>query len=194
MGSAGQAGDLVGTTRLPAGRQPGAPRGDRRRRGRAAALRARPGAAGRAGQVRRAWLMAALYALDRDLRDAGGPGSASCAASRRCRDPRVAKSVRGAAGTHQRRLRPVRAVARRARCEQRSARTEIELVRTGSPYAVAPGTLKNGSGDPSRSSARSIVPGWSTGCTTRRPRYARARVELAAGRRPGRSSRSPTPT
>ena len=27
-----------------------------------------------AGQVRRDWLMAALYALDRDLRSAGGPG------------------------------------------------------------------------------------------------------------------------
>ena len=36
----------------------------------------------------------------------------------------------------------------RARCEQALGSAGIALQRTGSPYAVAPGTLTNGSGDP----------------------------------------------
>ena len=46
-----------------------------------------------------------------------------------------------------------------ARSRRRSPTPGIELVRTGSPYAVAPGRVRNGSGDPTRSSRRSPGPG-----------------------------------
>jgi deoxyribodipyrimidine photo-lyase len=100
-----------------------------------------------AGHGRRAWLMTALSVLDRELREAGGQGlnvvrgkpaevvprvakaydvrrvhiGADFAPYGRLRDDRVAQALRGA---------------------------EMELVRTGSPYAVAPGTLKKGDGEP----------------------------------------------
>jgi deoxyribodipyrimidine photo-lyase len=100
-----------------------------------------------AGHARRTWLTAALYALDHDLRDAGGSGltvlrgdpvavvprlanahdvesvfiSADFGPYGRSRDERVAKAL----GAH-----------------------NIELSRMGSPYAVAPGTLKNAAGKP----------------------------------------------
>ena len=99
-----------------------------------------------AGQARRAWLIAALHVLDRDLRDTGGHGvsvvggapaavvpswqrpstlnghvTADFSPYGRSRDNRVAQAL----GVY-----------------------DIELSRTGSPYAVAPGTLKSDSGRP----------------------------------------------
>ena len=77
-------------------RQPGAARRARRRRGRAAAVRARPGAAApRPERPGGPGCMAALHALDADLRDAGGPGlsvvrgrpATACRGSRRRSGP-----------------------------------------------------------------------------------------------------------
>src|SRR5918998_244715 len=70
---------------------------------------------GSAGPARRAWLLAALHALDTDLQDAGWPRKGGR------RRGRVGAAL-GGGGTG--------------------------LRRTGSPYAVAPGTLTNGGSGP----------------------------------------------
>ena len=52
---------------------------------------------------------------------------------------------------------------------------EVDGVATGTPYAVAPGTITNGSGSPTRCSRRSARPGAATAGTTRRRRHATLR-------------------
>ncbi|HEU5483365.1 MAG TPA: deoxyribodipyrimidine photo-lyase [Microlunatus sp.] len=100
-----------------------------------------------AGTARRAWMEAALHALDADLRSAGGPGLSVLRGKPQNVVPRVAKEV-GAKRVH---------VAAdfgpygRRRDETVADALDAagrELVRTGSPYAVAPGTLANKAGDP----------------------------------------------
>ena len=100
-----------------------------------------------AGTGRRAWLMAALHALDADLRDAGGPGLSVVRGKPASAVPQVAEAVEAdqvhiaadfAPYGRRRDQRVADALAEQGR----------ELVATGSPYAVAPGTLHNKSGDP----------------------------------------------
>jgi len=100
-----------------------------------------------AGLARRKWLMAAIYSLDHDLRDAGGPGLSVLSGKPVNVLPRVAKAhqapwvhVSADFGPYGR--------LRDERVAQALSRAGIELIRTGSPYAVAPGTLKNRSGEP----------------------------------------------
>ena len=100
-----------------------------------------------AGTARRAWLMAALHALDTELREAGGPGlsvvrgrpaSAVARAAKACGARRV--HVSADFGPYGR---------RRDAAVRRSLEADgIHLQPTGSPYAVAPGTLSNQSGQP----------------------------------------------
>jgi deoxyribodipyrimidine photo-lyase len=100
-----------------------------------------------AGEARRAWLTAALHVLDHDLRDAGGAGLSVV----RGKPAEVVSHMAKAYDAHQvhvaadfgpyGRLRDQR-VAEALRAEK------VELIRTESPYAVAPGTLKNRSGEP----------------------------------------------
>ena len=100
-----------------------------------------------AGHARKAWLLAALHALDSDLRQAGGPGLSVIRGRPATAIPRVAKEC-GAASVHISADFAPYGRARDRAVQQQLARSGIELRRTGSPYAVAPGTLTNGSGDP----------------------------------------------
>jgi deoxyribodipyrimidine photo-lyase len=100
-----------------------------------------------AGRARRDWLTAALFALDRELRDAGGDGVHVARGKPVTVVPRVAKAhdarrvhVSADFGPYGR--------SRDERVAQALCGEEVELTRTGSPYAIAPGTLKNRSGDP----------------------------------------------
>jgi deoxyribodipyrimidine photo-lyase len=100
-----------------------------------------------AGTSRRAWLMAALHALDADLRSAGGPGLSVVRGKPSSAVPRVAKAV-GAKTVH---IAADFAPYGRRRDDAVAkvlAAQDRELVATGSPYAVAPGTLHNQAGDP----------------------------------------------
>jgi deoxyribodipyrimidine photo-lyase len=108
---------------------------------------------GSAGKARRGWLFAALHALDTDLQEAGGPGlsvvqgrpaAAVTRAARACGARTVHVSADFAPYGRRRDERVAAALAEHG----------IELRATGSPYAVAPGTLTNGG---------------TTGCTSRRP-------------------------
>ena len=100
-----------------------------------------------AGAVRRAWLFAALHALDTELREAGGPGLSVV----RGKPSNAVLQVARACGARQVHVSSDFAPYGRARDEAVStalASSEIDFRRTGSPYAVAPGTLTNGSGGP----------------------------------------------
>jgi deoxyribodipyrimidine photo-lyase len=100
-----------------------------------------------AGEARRGWLFAALRVLDHDLRAAGGPGLSVVPG----RPTEVVRHVAKASGAHRVHIAADFAPYGRLR-DQRVAdalgAVDIELIRTGSPYAVAPGTLKNQSGEP----------------------------------------------
>ncbi|HWJ53699.1 MAG TPA: deoxyribodipyrimidine photo-lyase, partial [Propionibacteriaceae bacterium] len=100
-----------------------------------------------AGHARKAWLLAALHALDSDLRQAGGPGLSLIRGRPASAVHRVAKAC-GAASVHISADFAPYGRARDQAVQRELARSGIELRRTGSPYAVAPGTLTNGSGDP----------------------------------------------
>jgi len=100
-----------------------------------------------AGQARRKWLIAALSALDHDLRDSGGPGLSVI------RGKPTAVILRLANRHHVKRVHISADFgpygrSRDERVAQLLGEDDIELIRTGSPYAVAPGTLKNRSGGP----------------------------------------------
>jgi deoxyribodipyrimidine photo-lyase len=106
-----------------------------------------PALLGTAGQARLAWLHAALHALDSDLRADGGPGLSVLRGRpedvlRRAAEDSGAGRVHIAAdfGPYGRR--------RDARVARALAGDGRELVRTGSPYAVAPGSLFTKTGDP----------------------------------------------
>jgi deoxyribodipyrimidine photo-lyase len=100
-----------------------------------------------AGRGRRAWLFAALHALDGDIKDAGGPGLSVVRGRPADAVPRVAQTC-GARVVHVTADFAPYGRARDEAVEQQLAAAGIELRRTGSPYAVAPGTLFNDSGQP----------------------------------------------
>ena len=100
-----------------------------------------------AGHGRAAWLTAAVADLDRRLREGGGPGLSVLEGRPEDVVPQLAAAVDAAAvhvsadfGPYGRR--------RDARVAAALARDGRELHATGSPYAVAPGTLLNGSATP----------------------------------------------
>ncbi len=100
-----------------------------------------------AGSARRAWLMAALRVLDADLRAGHGPGLSVLRGKPWNVIPRVTHQVDAVRvhvaadfGPYGRR--------RDDRVAEALGSADRELVRTGSPYAVAPGTLLNKTGDP----------------------------------------------
>jgi deoxyribodipyrimidine photo-lyase len=100
-----------------------------------------------AGQARREWLLAALYVLDRELRNAGGHGLSVLRGDPVSVVPRLAKNhevqsvfVTADFGPYGR--------SRDQQVTHALAGHSIGLSRIGSPYAVAPGTLKNSSGKP----------------------------------------------
>jgi deoxyribodipyrimidine photo-lyase len=96
------------------------------------------------GGPRLAFLYRTLQALDADLREHGGrlvvrPGRPERVV------PAVAREVNAAAVHVSADYAPY-GIARDEQVEQ--ALGDVPLVRTGSPYAVAPGRVRNGSGDP----------------------------------------------
>ncbi len=97
--------------------------------------------------ARRAWLNASLHVLDADLRSGGGPGLSVVPGTPETVVGRVAHEV-GARRVHT--AADFAPYGRRR--DERVANALVgaghELVRTGSPYAVAPGTLRNKSGTP----------------------------------------------
>ena len=100
-----------------------------------------------AGHGRAAWLTAAVADLDRQLRAGGGPGLSVLEGRPEDVVPRLAADLDAATvhvsadfGPYGRR--------RDARVAEALARDGRELHATGSPYAVAPGTLLNGSQTP----------------------------------------------
>ena len=106
-----------------------------------------PGLLRTAGTARRAWLFAALTALDRDLTDAGGPGLSVVRGKPRNAVPRVARGCDAESVHVSADFGPYGRIRDEA-VEQALDKSGIGLRRTGSPYAVAPGTLRNGSGGP----------------------------------------------
>ncbi len=100
-----------------------------------------------AGAVRTAWLMASLHCLDADLRVGGGPGLSVLTGRPADVVPRVAQQV-GARKVHIAADFGPYGRRRDQRVMKALSETSIELTATGSPYAVAPGTLLNQSGRP----------------------------------------------
>jgi deoxyribodipyrimidine photo-lyase len=100
-----------------------------------------------AGQPRRAWLIAALHILDRDLRDIGGHGLSIARGDPAAVVPRLAKA-HDAQRVHVTADFSPYGRSRDNRVARALGVYDIELSRTGSPYAVAPGTLQSGSGRP----------------------------------------------
>jgi deoxyribodipyrimidine photo-lyase len=101
----------------------------------------------KAGPVRTAWMHAALTVLDADLREWGGPGLSIVRGKPINVIPRLAREVDASAvhvsadfGPYGRR--------RDEQVADALAGRDVALTATGSPYAVAPGTLMNGSGKP----------------------------------------------
>jgi deoxyribodipyrimidine photo-lyase len=100
-----------------------------------------------AGVARRAWLIAALHALSASLQEAGGPGLSVVRGTPADAVPAVAQAL-GADEVH---ISADFAPYGRRRDERvRGALTQsgVALRTTGSPYAVAPGTLLNQAGTP----------------------------------------------
>ncbi len=100
-----------------------------------------------AGQARKAWLLAALHALDSDLQQAGGPGLSVVRGKPVSVVPRLARAL-GASSVHISADFAPYGRARDDAVEKGLADYGITLRRTGSPYAVAPGTLTNSSDRP----------------------------------------------
>ena len=100
-----------------------------------------------AGQARKAWMLAALHALDSDIKETGGPGLSVVGGKPADSVARVAKAAEASTVHISADFAPY-GRARDEAVQQALAGSEIQLRRTGSPYAVAPGTLTNGSGEP----------------------------------------------
>src|SRR5919107_2580983 len=100
-----------------------------------------------AGLGRRAWLMAALHALDADLRAGGGPGLSVLEGRPADVLPQVARQL-GARTVHVSADFAPYGRRRDAGVHAALGAVDAELVATGSPYAVAPGTLRKGDGQP----------------------------------------------
>ena len=97
---------------------------------------------GSAGKARRGWLFAALSALDADLQDAGGPGLSVVSGRPVDAVTRVARAC-GAGTVHVSADFAPYGRRRDERVAAALAEHGIDLRTTGSPYAVAPGTLTN---------------------------------------------------
>lgn len=100
-----------------------------------------------AGRGRRAWLLAALHALDADLRAAGGPGLSVLEGRPAEVLPRTAAQV-GASTVHVSADFAPYGQRRDAAVAAALAEVDVRLLATGSPYGVAPGTLATQSGQP----------------------------------------------
>ena len=104
---------------------------------------------GRAGNARRDWLFAALHVLDADLRAGGGPGLSVLRGRPASVVPGVARTL-GARRVHISADFAPYGGRRDDAVATALAGLGAELVRTGSPYAVAPGALRTQSGQPFR--------------------------------------------
>ncbi len=102
---------------------------------------------GGAGRARSAWLAAALVELDRELREAGGPGLSVVEGRPEDVVARVAAEV-GAPAVHVAADFGPYGRRRDARVAAALAADGRTLTATGSPYAVAPGTLLGRQGTP----------------------------------------------
>ena len=142
--------------RPPARRQPGPARRRATADGVLPLFVLDPALWGPAGVTRRA-LPRRVAARARRLAPAARrAGCPSYAATRCARSSLAAQRGRREPGARRRRLRPLRPRARRARSRRRWPTHGIELVRTGSPYAVAPGRVTQRlRRRPTRSSRRS---------------------------------------
>lgn len=98
-----------------------------------------------AGRVRRAYLAASLRSLDASL---GGPGRLGVVEGDPVRRVAEAASAVGATRVHVAADVAPYGARRDAAVEQVLGEAGIELVRTGSPYAVGPGLLTTGAGTP----------------------------------------------
>ncbi|MCR6030217.1 deoxyribodipyrimidine photo-lyase [Nocardioides sp. zg-579] len=101
---------------------------------------------GPAGPTRRAYLAASLRSLDAALRGLGAPGLQVGEGDPVRRVPLAARAA-GAERVHVAADFGPYGRERDAAVEQALAADGVELVRTGSPYAVPPGTVTSGSGD-----------------------------------------------
>ncbi|GAA1427221.1 deoxyribodipyrimidine photo-lyase [Microlunatus lacustris] len=100
-----------------------------------------------AGRGRRAWLLAALQALDADLRAAGGPGLSVLEGRPAEVLPRVARQA-GVSTVHVSADFAPYGRRRDAAVTAALAAVDVQLRATGSPYGVAPGTLRTQTGQP----------------------------------------------
>jgi len=100
-----------------------------------------------AGRGRRAWLMAALHTLDADLRAGGGPGLSVLEGRPAEVLPQLAQQV-GAASVHVSADFAPYGRRRDAGVHRALDTVGAELRATGSPYGVAPGTLRTGFDQP----------------------------------------------
>jgi deoxyribodipyrimidine photo-lyase len=100
-----------------------------------------------AGNGRGPWMRASLAALDADLRSLGGPGLTVVQGKPSIEVPRIARHV-GAERVHISADFAPYGQRRDATVEAALAGDGLELKRTGSPYAVAPGTLHTDAGQP----------------------------------------------
>ena len=118
--------------------------------------------------------------------------SASCAASPSNVVPRVAQAGRCRPGAHQRPTSARTGGAGTSGWRRPSPTPDVELIRTGSPYAVAPGTLINKSGAPVP--GVHPVPSDLDRPRRARPRPGRPRLRCRLARRPrtGWTCRRPT--
>ena len=99
------------------------------------------------GTGRYAWLMAALHSLDADLRAAGGPGLSVLQGKPAAIVPQVAEQI-GARQVHVSADFAPYGRSRDAAVAAALQSAGMQLMATGSPYAVAPGTLFTQSGGP----------------------------------------------
>ena len=106
-------------------------------------------------------MRASVAALDADLRRLGGPGLTVVHGKPSIEVPRIARRV-GAERVQARDFAPY-GRRRDATVEAALADDGLDLRRTGSPYAVAPGTLHNDAGQPFRLLAvpPGLVSAWS---------------------------------
>ncbi len=98
-----------------------------------------------AGPSRTEWLHASIAALDADLRAAGGPGLSVLRGKPEQLVPETAAKL-GAAAVHVSADFGPYGRRRDERVARACAERGVRLLATGSPYAIAPGTLVNGSG------------------------------------------------
>jgi deoxyribodipyrimidine photo-lyase len=99
------------------------------------------------GRGRGPWMLASLAALDADLRSGGGPGLTVVQGKPATELPRIAREV-GAERIHVTADFAPYGRRRDGTVERCLAELGLELARTGSPYAVTPGTVRKDDGQP----------------------------------------------